>query len=303
MFDETQVRKPSAKMGTIMKPLRKGMVSVESLMIISVGAMIFLGLAQFWNSSSQPRSKHLTEVVLGLGKEEKFKLPDFSRPNDREDQATNGQAVDKLNEFSAKRLEEIMKLIALIGEQLGPEEKRKHWFERAEKNEQGIRDLFGDIAVDDPNFVFDEEQLRKLGFVKAKPQENLLHNWGEEHKHNVKWTRKIGAVEYGDIEIILNEEDKLVTDPKVMGTYNFGSSELAHVAKDVIPYILWGNSPDDPTTPAERFLRSEYGVHRVVEAYINSKPIGRKFRDTVTNGLWYLYDKEFIDRQPKYPRT
>ena len=82
LFDETQVRKPSAKMGTIMKPLRKGMVSVESLMIISVGAMIFLGLAQFWNSSSQPRSKHLTEVVLGLGKEEKFKLPDFSRPND-----------------------------------------------------------------------------------------------------------------------------------------------------------------------------------------------------------------------------
>ena len=109
--------------------------------------------------------------------------------------------------------------------------------------------------------------------------------------------------QYGNIEIILNEEDKLVTDPKVMGTYNFGSSELAHVAKDVIPYILWGNSPDDPTTPAERFLRSEYGVHRVVEAYINSKPIGRKFRDTVTNGLWYLYDKEFIDRQPKYPRT
>ena len=39
-----------------------------------------------------------------------------------------------------------------------------------------------------------------------------------------------------------------------MGTYNFvpPSDAFGHGAKDVLPYIIWGNSPDDPSTKTER---------------------------------------------------
>ena len=90
-----------------MKTLRKGMVTVESLMIIAVGAMIFLGMTQFWNSSPQPRSSHLAKVVLGLEQEEKFKLPDFSRTTDgnsnnlgSSDEEQIGVHSDQINNMS-----------------------------------------------------------------------------------------------------------------------------------------------------------------------------------------------------------
>jgi hypothetical protein len=40
-----------------------------------------------------------------------------------------------------------------------------------------------------------------------------------------------------------------VTDPANRGTYNYGpdQSSVDHVVVDVLPYWMWGNSPDDPT--------------------------------------------------------
>lgn len=45
------------------------------------------------------------------------------------------------------------------------------------------------------------------------------------------------------------------TDPVNQGTYNFADPNkepIEHFVKDVIPYYLWGNSPDDPTSFWER---------------------------------------------------
>lgn len=44
-------------------------------------------------------------------------------------------------------------------------------------------------------------------------------------------------------EIVTNDED--------MGIYNFASyinDPRGHVRKDLIPWLIWGNTPDDKTT-------------------------------------------------------
>ena len=66
-----------------MKPRRKGMVSVESLMIIAVGAMILMGMTESWKEDLQPEAELMTEVVLGQKKEVELSNDQiFQRPSD-----------------------------------------------------------------------------------------------------------------------------------------------------------------------------------------------------------------------------
>ena len=44
---------------------RKGMASVESLMLIAVGAAILMGLTQYWQTQLAPQTKNLIAQVLG----------------------------------------------------------------------------------------------------------------------------------------------------------------------------------------------------------------------------------------------
>lgn len=47
----------------------------------------------------------------------------------------------------------------------------------------------------------------------------------------------------------------IVTDPVNVGTYNYHSgSILGHAIEDVVPYYLWGNSPQDTTNIFERII-------------------------------------------------
>ena len=52
---------------------RKGMASVESLMLIAVGAAILMGLTQYWQTQLAPQTKNLIAQVLG---EERDELPE-----------------------------------------------------------------------------------------------------------------------------------------------------------------------------------------------------------------------------------
>jgi hypothetical protein len=44
----------------------------------------------------------------------------------------------------------------------------------------------------------------------------------------------------------------IVTDPKNLGTYNYGTNKLSHILLDVLPYWFFGNSPLDTTKPWDR---------------------------------------------------
>ena len=59
----------------------------------------------------------------------------------------------------------------------------------------------------------------------------------------------------GSFELVYDSNENLVTDPVNMGTYNKcdpTQSKIGHFIKDMLPYYLWGNSKDDPTTIMER---------------------------------------------------
>ena len=69
--------------------------------------------------------------------------------------------------------------------------------------------------------------------------------------------------ENGQWEVVVDNEGKIVTDPKNKGTYNYYSpfdvtKPRGHGVYDVDPYELLGNNSDDPTTNDQRTQRKKY---------------------------------------------
>ena len=56
-----------------------------------------------------------------------------------------------------------------------------------------------------------------------------------------------------------SEYGYLTYDPKDLGTYNFGISTNAHIWKDLVPYLYWGNNRKDTTTRSQRILKASIG--------------------------------------------
>ena len=77
------------------------------------------------------------------------------------------------------------------------------------------------------------------------------HQFTSKDKSNTKWVSKDGR-----LEVIFDKNGKIVTDPADYGTFNFADPNrdpLGHLMKDVIPWLAYGNSPEDTTTVAQRF--------------------------------------------------
>jgi hypothetical protein len=68
--------------------------------------------------------------------------------------------------------------------------------------------------------------------------------------------------EDGHQEGVYDENGNLVTDPVNEGTYNFNDPKtdwFGHIVNDMLPYYMWGNSEDDPTSIFERITSSYKG--------------------------------------------
>ncbi|MBQ7935199.1 MAG: RHS repeat-associated core domain-containing protein, partial [Clostridia bacterium] len=76
------------------------------------------------------------------------------------------------------------------------------------------------------------------------------HQFTSPNKTNYKLVSPDGVY-----EVIYDKNGRRVDDPRDVGTYNYSPStveENEHFKKDVLPWIFWGNSPDDSTTMFER---------------------------------------------------
>ena len=63
---------------------------------------------------------------------------------------------------------------------------------------------------------------------------------------------------------MFNSKGEIVTDPRDAGTYNyapssdykkmrdFPSAYYQHYKKDILPYIFWGNTPEDAQLTTQR---------------------------------------------------
>ena len=87
------------------------------------------------------------------------------------------------------------------------------------------------------------------------------HEQGTASDHNPRNNVKIVSSD-GKIESVYNENGSIVTDPVNMGTNNKSDPNknyVGHFIDDMLPYYLWGNTEDDPTTMLERITGSYQG--------------------------------------------
>lgn len=82
-----------------------------------------------------------------------------------------------------------------------------------------------------------------------------------------------GINDKSHIQVVFDEGGLLVTSDENQGTYDFGALEFTpngevkhasvknHFEKDVLPWIFWGNTPQDRSTVDERF----HAIQRVAE--------------------------------------
>lgn len=107
-------------------------------------------------------------------------------------------------------------------------------------------------------------------------ESDARENWGEPL---LKWqstTHQIGPGNEGNVKYVspdghseaVYNNGKLVIDPVNRGTFNVFGPEYAvrHGIFDVVPWLLWGNSWDDPTSPLDRFNTLLNGLEAKREA-------------------------------------
>jgi RHS repeat-associated protein len=118
-------------------------------------------------------------------------------------------------------------------------------------NPLGKQQHFDRNAMNQP--AKDRNEADAGGHRKLPPEKSVFHMQGQEGKGNVKYVS-----EDGHHESVFNSEGELLTqdnDSKNMGTYNYFDpvdQEIMHVIYDVLPYFLFGNVEEDPTTAGER---------------------------------------------------
>ena len=144
----------------------------------------------------------------------------------------------------------------------------KDWhYSRNSENDQKLSGFYGrsDITMG---------EIEAVAPIYISQDEAVYHRQGIENHYNQKYTSETSG-SYGRYELVVrpNPDGQTYThinDPINMGTLNRGESKPSHVFKDVVPYYLFGNSADDPTSMWDRLtVPSLMGQQ---ESVIRSRP-------------------------------
>ncbi|MFQ5443539.1 MAG: phage minor head protein [Nitrospinales bacterium] len=103
---------------------------------------------------------------------------------------------------------------------------------------------------------------------KVRNYEDAALHRGPDNENNIVFESPDGHR-----EAVFRPSGALVTDPRYMGTYNYYPKEdwKKHILEDVIPYILYGNSADDPSTRLERLVLTLKGFNERQSKYIQDQ--------------------------------
>ena len=117
------------------------------------------------------------------------------------------------------------------------------------KDDQVIRDKLNALSREEGSFFY--------GWLVNEPAQ--CHQFTAPGNDNVKVMSPDGR-----FEVIYDKYGNEVTAPEDVGTYNFAPpvnnkfpdlvvfNQMHHFQEDVLPWIFWGNTPDDPTTIFDR---------------------------------------------------
>jgi RHS repeat-associated protein len=133
------------------------------------------------------------------------------------------------------------------------------------------RNMFqeGKIPTDE-NGAISEANLSGAGWVEQSMDDNIFHIQ-DGAIDNVKY---LGPE--GNMEIILNKKTNVVeTNPLNAHSYNFVNPKVMfgapHITTDVMPYVLWGNTANDPSTISQRLDLSAIGLKTKLESVFDIK--------------------------------
>ena len=98
------------------------------------------------------------------------------------------------------------------------------------------------IACNEPSY---EEAIKK--WRESSKFFSRYHRHGNGNDGNRRFVSPDGHC-----EAIFTKDGTPVTDDANMASYNYGTTKIDHVLWDVIPYWMWGNTPNDPTPSFNR---------------------------------------------------
>ena len=98
----------------------------------------------------------------------------------------------------------------------------------------------------------------RQGWIKLSSKESAMHQFNKENGvENSKWVSPDGHREV--VFTGKGNDQHVTTDARDIGTYNYydpRKNPAGHVALDVIPYVILGNSSEDSTTIYQRISES-----------------------------------------------
>ena len=96
------------------------------------------------------------------------------------------------------------------------------------------------------------DEAKDLGWSQMTPQMSKYHQIGTGNEDNLKFVSPDGHS-----EAVFYPDGTIVTDPSNMATYNYYSPYelygIPHFFNDMLPYYIWRNSLEDPTTIQDLF--------------------------------------------------
>ena len=161
--------------------------------------------------------------------------------------------VQKIGNTVKKTVSNVVNKVKSVVTKVKKKLTKKHYEERANKN--GIHPTYNQV-------------VSSSSWTKVSKDQTQYHDDGVG-KAELKFTNSDGR------EAVFNGDTlQPMTDPRYIATYNFcpiqqlpdspglkdyvtyGVTMVGHTWQDVIPYYIWGNSPDDTTTFMDRILMS-----------------------------------------------
>ena len=163
--------------------------------------------------------------------------------------------------------------------------------------------------IDEGYIEITKDDGKKLKLTEIKAEEAIYHN---VEKINGEWyfnfsekTRYKKYINEDGYELILDQNNKPVYDPVVVGTYNFHTYKsmlknpidfVSHV-KDINLWKKYGTGPNDPTTREEREKIGDLFLEHKIQKYY--REIEKELNIREKNSVSYDELKEIIDKLEK----
>ncbi len=121
----------------------------------------------------------------------------------------------------------------------------------------------------DRDYTPSANELSAIHFILKNTRENNIHKMRGETK-NVVYV-KTQKDEHGYSEAVFDENKQLVTNSYNQGSFNYYLFEIEpikHFGYDMLPWLEWGNTKDDPTIFNERLFYYTLDLNLGIQAYI-----------------------------------